>query len=67
MCLSSWIATINSQSGLKMTYYDYMFSRLGESSASMQLTNEQGQTHWMNVTAEQIKQILDLLNKAEEA
>lgn len=50
-----------------MTYYDYMFSRLGESSASMQLTNEKGQTQWMNVTAEQIKQILELLNKSEEA
>lgn len=50
-----------------MNYYDYMFSRLGESSASMQLTNEQGQTQWMKVTPEQIKEILKALKKSEES
>jgi hypothetical protein len=47
------------------TYYDYEISRVGDIPASLKLQNEQGQTRWMTVTPEQIKEILEILNKAE--
>lgn len=50
-----------------MTYYDYEFSRLGELPADMQITNELGQTRWMTIKPEQIKEILEILNKSEGA
>lgn len=46
-----------------MTYYDKEFSNLGDLPANMQITNELGQTRWLAVTPEQIKAILDILNK----
>jgi hypothetical protein len=49
--------------GLKMTYYDHEIARVGDIPAALKLQNEQGQTRWMTVTPEQIKQILDILNK----
>ena len=46
-----------------MTYYEKEFSNLGDLPANMQITNELGQTRWLAVTPEQIKAILDILNK----
>ena len=46
-----------------MTYYDKEFSHLGDLPANMQITNELGQTKWLAVTPDQIKQILEILNK----
>lgn len=50
-----------------MTYYEYETARLGNLPADLKLQNEQGQTRWMTVTPEQIRQILEILNKGEEA
>ena len=52
--------------GLNMTYYDHEIKRLGDLPASLKLQNEQGQTRWMTVSPEQIKAILEILNKDEE-
>jgi hypothetical protein len=46
-----------------MTYYDKEIGRLGDLPANMQLTNELGQTRWLAITPEQIKAILEILNK----
>ncbi len=48
------------------TYYDKEFSHLEGKTATMKLQNEHGATRWMNVTPEQIKAILEILNKAEK-
>lgn len=48
------------------TYYDYELKQVGNLPAAMKLQNEQGQTRWMTVTPEQIKAILEILNKDEE-
>jgi len=48
-----------------MTYYDKELSNLGALPTALKLQNEQGQTRWMTVTPEQIKQILEILNKTE--
>ncbi len=48
-----------------MTYYDHEIARVGDIPATLKLQNEQGQTRWMTVTPEQIKQILAVLNKNE--
>lgn len=48
------------------TYYDKEFSHLGGETATMKLQNEHGATRWMNVTPEQIKAILEILNKTEK-
>ncbi len=50
-----------------MTYYDYEFSRLGEQQADLKIQNEQGQTRWLTVSPEKLKQILDILNIGEES
>ena len=50
-----------------MTYYDYEFSRLCEQQADLKIQNEQGQTRWLTVSPEKLKQILEILNKGEEA
>lgn len=65
MCLCSWIQKTNSRLGFKMTYYEYEIARLSDLPADLKLQNEQGQTRWMSVTPEQIRQILEILNKAE--
>lgn len=49
------------------SYYENEFSRLGNTSATMQIRNEKGQTRWMTVTPEQIKAILEILNKGATA
>lgn len=49
-----------------MTYYDKEINTLGDIAATLKLQNEQGQTRWMTVTPEQIRQILDVLNNNEE-
>jgi len=48
-----------------MTYYDKEFLHLGDIQATLQLRNESGQTRWMTISLEQIKAILDILNKSE--
>ena len=48
-----------------MTYYDKEFSKLENTQADLQLIGLNGQTRWMTVTPEQIKQILEILNKGE--
>jgi len=48
-----------------MTYYDKEFSHLGDIQATLQLRNESGQTRWITVSPEQIKEILEILNKNE--
>jgi hypothetical protein len=45
------------------TYYENEFSRLGNTPATMQLRNESGQTRWMTINPDQIKAILEILNK----
>jgi hypothetical protein len=56
---------ITAEKVLKMTYYDKEFQKLGERQADIQLRSFDGQTRWMTVTSEQIKEILEILNKAE--
>ncbi len=48
-----------------MTYYDKEFLHLGDIQATLQLTNELGKTRWLTVSPEQIKAILEILNKTE--
>ena len=48
-----------------MTYYNKEFSHLGDIQATLQFRNELGQTRWITVSPEQIKAILDILNKTE--
>ena len=45
------------------SYYEHEFSKLGKTPATMQIRNESGQTRWMTISPEKIKQILDILNK----
>ncbi len=45
------------------SYYQSEFSRLGNTPATMQIRNEQGQTRWITIKPEQIKQILNILNQ----
>jgi hypothetical protein len=45
------------------SYYESEFSRLGNTPATMQLRNESGQTRWMTINPDQIKAILEILNK----
>jgi hypothetical protein len=49
-----------------MTYYDYEFSRLGQNQADLKIQNEQGQTRWLTVSPEKLKQILEILNEGED-
>jgi hypothetical protein len=49
----------------EMTYYDYEFKRLGNEVADLQIRSESGQTRWMTISPEQIKAILEILNKNE--
>jgi hypothetical protein len=46
-----------------MTYYDQEFKQLGNAAANLQIRNESGQTRWLTITPEQIKAILEILNK----
>ena len=39
-----------------------VFLRLGNTPATMQIRNEQGQTRWMTIKPEQIQAILEILN-----
>ena len=48
-----------------MTYYDHEFKKLGNETADLQIWNESGQTRWMTISPEQIKAILEILNKNE--
>jgi len=45
------------------SYYESEFSKLGNTPATMQLRNELGQTRWMTINPDQIKAILEILNK----
>jgi len=47
------------------TYYDKEFSHLVDETSCMKLQNEHGDTRWMNVTPEQIRAILEILNQTE--
>ena len=47
------------------SYYESEFLRLGNTPATMQIRNEQGQTRWMTIKPEQIQAILEILNKSE--
>jgi hypothetical protein len=49
-----------------MTYHDKEFSHLGGETATMKLQNEHGATRWLTVSPEQIKAILEILNKTEK-
>jgi len=46
-----------------MTYYDQELHQLGNAPADLQIRNESGQTRWLTITPEQIKAILEILNK----
>ena len=46
-----------------MTYYDQEFKQLGNDAADLQIRNESGQTRWLTITPNQIKEILEILNK----
>lgn len=45
------------------SYYESEFSRLGNTPATMQIRNESGKTRWMTINPDQIKAILEILNK----
>jgi hypothetical protein len=47
----------------EMTYYDQEIKQLGNETADLQIRNESGQTRWMIISPEQIKAILEILNK----
>jgi hypothetical protein len=52
-----------------MTYYDYQFKRLNvvaRESADLKLQNEQGETHWMRITPQQVDAILAILKQSEK-
>ncbi len=50
--------------GYKMTYYDKQITALlKDAPAAIKIQNEGGHTNWLNVTPEQIKAILAILNK----
>lgn len=52
--------------GYKMTYYDKQISALlKDAPAAIKIQNEGGHTNWLNVTPEQIKAILAILNKGK--
>jgi hypothetical protein len=46
-----------------MTYYDQEFKQLSNEAADLQIRNESGQTRWMRLSPDQIKEILLILNK----
>jgi hypothetical protein len=46
-----------------MTYYDKEFSKLENTQADLQLIGLNGATRWMTVSPEQVKAILEILNK----
>ena len=48
-----------------MTYYDKEFSKLENTQADLQLIGLNGATRWMTVSPEQVKAILEILNKDE--
>lgn len=48
-----------------MTYYDKEVQKLGERQADIQLRSINGQTRWMTISPEQVKAILEILNKNE--
>jgi len=48
-----------------MTYYDKELAKLENSQADIQLRNFNGSTRWLTVSPEQIKAILEILNKDE--
>jgi hypothetical protein len=51
-----------------MSYYEQQFKRLNvvaRESADLKLQNDQGETHWMRVTPEQIEAILAILKQSE--
>jgi len=50
-----------------MTYYDKEFDKLASIYACLKLTNQHGSTRWLDVTPEQIKAILEILNKGKTA
>lgn len=50
-----------------MTYYDKEISKLGDKQADIKLQSMTGETRWMTITPEQIKAILEILNKGETA
>lgn len=49
-----------------MTYYDKEFNKLKGDAGCIQLVSGSGSTRWLNVTPEQIKAILEILNKGEQ-
>jgi hypothetical protein len=63
----AWMMPLKNFGVAEMTYYDYEFSRLGEQQADLKIQNEQGQTRWLTVSPEKLKQILDILNIGEES
>ena len=50
-----------------MTYYDQEIGQLAAAHADLKMTNGHGQTRWLAVTPEQIKAILEILNKGATA
>jgi hypothetical protein len=48
-----------------MTYYDKEFDKLKNDSAALKIVSGSGATRWLDVTPEQIKAILEILNKGE--
>ena len=51
-----------------MSYYQFQINRLGDTPkyADLKLQNDQGDTHWMRVTPEQVESILAVLKQSEE-
>jgi hypothetical protein len=48
-----------------MTYYDKEFDKLKNDAGCIKVSSGSGSTRWLNVTPEQIKAILEILNKGE--
>lgn len=60
--------TVVELKGLIMfSYYQYQINRLGNEidHADLKLQSDQGETHWMRATPEQIKAILEILKQSE--
>jgi hypothetical protein len=48
-----------------MTYYDKEFQKLKGDAGCIKVASASGSTMWLNVTPEQIKAILEILNEGE--
>lgn len=63
MMALAWMMLSKNFGTAEMTYYDKELHQLGNAAADLQIRNESGQTRWLTITPDQIKAILEILNK----